>query len=145
MPLDAVALPFDRWWVSPRHLAPVVLAVSCTESAGDDVLRLAVSFHVPGLIVVGPKAAQRRFPQLQDKGLLFATVRRSVLVDGVDGPSLAPQVTHQAMHDDARTNIAIALTAAEKGAAVANYCEVTDLIKDAQGRAAGRRRARPAA
>ncbi len=40
------------------------------------------------------------------------------------------------MHDDARTNIAIALTAAEKGAAVANYCEVTGLIKE-NGRAAG--------
>ena len=37
------------------------------------------------------------------------------------------------MHDDARTNIAIALTAAEKGAAVANYCEVTSLLKDAGG------------
>ena len=41
------------------------------------------------------------------------------------------------MHDDARTNIAIALTAAEKGAAVANYCEVTSLLKDAGGRAEG--------
>ena len=41
------------------------------------------------------------------------------------------------MHDDARTNIAIALTAAEKGAAVANYCEVTSLLKDAGGRAQG--------
>ena len=68
---------------------------------------------------VGPKAAQRRFPQLQDKGLLFATV------------------FHEAMHDDARTNVAIALTAAERGAAVANYCEVTSLVKDAQGRAEG--------
>ena len=41
------------------------------------------------------------------------------------------------MHDDARTNIAIALTAAEKGAAVANYCEVTSLLKDSGGRAEG--------
>ena len=62
---------------------------------------------------------------------------RRPLVDGVDGPSFAPQVFHEAMHDDARTNIAIALTAAEKGAAVANYCEVTSLLKDAGGRAEG--------
>ena len=60
---------------------------------------------------------------------------RRPLVDGVDGPSFAPQVFHEAMHDDARTNLAIALTAAEKGAAVANYCEVTSLLKDAGGRA----------
>ena len=62
---------------------------------------------------------------------------RRPLVDGVDGPSFAPQVFHEAMHDDARTNLAIALTAAEKGAAVANYCEVTSLLKDAGGRAEG--------
>ena len=62
---------------------------------------------------------------------------RRPLVDGVDGPSFAPQVFHEAMHDDARTNIAIALTAAEKGAAVANYCEVTSLLKDSGGRAEG--------
>ena len=62
---------------------------------------------------------------------------RRPLVDGVDGPSFAPQVFHEAMHDDARTNIAIALTAAEKGAAVANYCEVTSLLKDEGGRAEG--------
>ena len=61
---------------------------------------------------------------------------RRPLVDGVDGPSFAPQVFHEAMHDDARTNLAIALTAAERGAAVANYCEVTGLIKE-NGRAAG--------
>ena len=39
------------------------------------------------------------------------------LVDGVEGPAFAPQVFHEAMHDDARTNLAIALTAAERGAA----------------------------
>jgi glycerol-3-phosphate dehydrogenase len=59
------------------------------------------------------------------------------LVDGVEGPAFAPQVFHEAMHDDARTNVAIALTAAKKGAAVANYCEVTSLLKDAGGRAQG--------
>ena len=62
---------------------------------------------------------------------------RRPLVDGVDGPSFAPQVFHEAMHDDARTNLAIALTAAEKGAAVANYCEVTSLLKNSGGRAEG--------
>ena len=34
------------------------------------------------------------------------------------------------MHDDSRTNLAIALTAAQYGATMANYCEVTDLLHE---------------
>ena len=34
------------------------------------------------------------------------------------------------MHDDSRTNLAIALTAAQYGATVANYCEVIDLMHE---------------
>ena len=115
-----IALPFDRWFVSPppfgHPLFSLFPVLSPLVTTFYDSLS---SFTCPPSFVVGPKAAQRRFPQLQDKGLLFATV------------------FHEAMHDDARTNIAIALTAAEKGAAVANYCEVTSLLKDAGGRAEG--------
>ena len=75
-----IALPFDRWWVTPPpfghslfSLFPVLspLVVKFYDSLS--------SFTCPPSFVVGPKAAQRRFPQLQDKGLLFATVRCGVL------------------------------------------------------------------
>ena len=36
-------------------------------------------------------------------------------------------------HNDARMNVALAMTAAYHGAAVANHCEVTDLIKNDDG------------
>ena len=41
------------------------------------------------------------------------------------------------MHNDARTNVAIALTAAEKGAVIANYVEATALVEDGAGRVVG--------
>mmetsp|Transcript_22196 Transcript_22196/g.68049 ORF Transcript_22196/g.68049 Transcript_22196/m.68049 type:complete len:453 (-) Transcript_22196:903-2261(-) len=114
-----IALPFDRWWVSPAPFGhPLFSLFPVLSPLVTTFYDSLSSFTCPPSFVVGPKAAQRRFPQLQDKGLLFATV------------------FHEAMHDDARTNIAIALTAAERGAAVANYCEVTGLIKE-NGRAAG--------
>jgi glycerol-3-phosphate dehydrogenase len=115
-----IALPFDRWFVSPPPFGHGLFALFPLLSP------LVVKFYdglsgftCPSSFVVGPKAAQRRFPQLRQRSLLFATV------------------FHEAMHDDARTNIAIALTAAEQGAAVANYCEVTELVKDSNGRASG--------
>ena len=39
-------------------------------------------------------------------------------------------IFYEGQHDDARTNLAIAMTSAQYGAAMANYVEVTRLIKD---------------
>ena len=70
-----IALPFDRWWVSPppfgHPLFSLFPVLSPLVTTFYDSLS---SFTCPPSFVVGPKAAQRRFPQLQDKGLLFATV-----------------------------------------------------------------------
>ena len=46
-------------------------------------------------------------------------------------------VFYEAQHNDARTNLAIAMTAAEKGAAIANYCEMIDTIKSEDGKVVG--------
>jgi glycerol-3-phosphate dehydrogenase len=47
------------------------------------------------------------------------------------------QSIYQGQHNDSRTNTCIALTAAEEGAAVANYVEMIDLITDESGKAIG--------
>lgn len=47
------------------------------------------------------------------------------------------QSIEQGQHNDSRTNTCIALTAAEEGAAVANYVEMIGLIKDETGKAIG--------
>lgn len=67
---------------------------------------------------VGRRRALERYPMLQSKGL-----RGGVLY-------------YDGQFDDARMNVALALTAAEQGATVANYVEVEELTKEA-GRLSG--------
>ena len=47
------------------------------------------------------------------------------------------QVFYEGMHNDSRTNLAIALSAAEAGAAIANYVEMTEVLLRPDGVAAG--------
>ncbi len=61
---------------------------------------------------VGREEALKRFPMLQKEGL-----RGAVLY-------------YDGQFDDARMNVALALTAAQEGAAVANHLEVTKLLKE---------------
>jgi glycerol-3-phosphate dehydrogenase len=66
-----------------------------------------------------PARAKRKFPQLANNHIKYCSI------------------FYEGMHDDARTNLAIAQTAAREGASIANYCEVVDLSRDAQGRVVG--------
>jgi glycerol-3-phosphate dehydrogenase len=60
-------------------------------------------------------------------------------------PTLSPErvvgafIYYDAQTDDARLTLAVARTAADHGAVVANHCEVVELLKDADGRACGAR------
>jgi len=53
-----------------------------------------------------------QFPQLSETEIKFVAV------------------FFEAQHNDSRTNVAIAMTAAEKGAHIANYCEVNKILVD---------------
>ena len=46
-------------------------------------------------------------------------------------------VFYEGQHDDSRTNLAIAQTAAREGAAIANYCNVVELLRDNAGKVHG--------
>jgi glycerol-3-phosphate dehydrogenase len=72
---------------------------------------LAGRANLAGSRFVGPKEALTRFPMLRREGL-----RGGVLY-------------YDGQFDDARMNVALALTAAREGAAVANHLEVTGLLK----------------
>ena len=61
--------------------------------------------------LIGKPDAEKRFPMLRSEGLRGAVEY------------------HDGQFDDARMNVALALTAAEHGAVIANHVEVTDLIK----------------
>ena len=59
--------------------------------------------------------SERKFPQLANNRIKYCSV------------------FYEGMHDDARTNLAIAQTAAKFGANIVNYCEVTQFVKDKDG------------
>ena len=76
---------------------------------------------------VGPAESSRRLPAL--------AARR-----GGDGRRLKGSVLYyDGQFDDARLNVALAMTAAAAGAAACNYVEVVGLIKDEGGRVVGAR------
>lgn len=74
--------------------------------------RLAGKANLQPSRFLGPTAAKKQFPMLKGEGLRGAVV----YYDG--------------QFDDARMNLAIVLTAAEQGAAVANHVEVKGLTKE---------------
>jgi glycerol-3-phosphate dehydrogenase len=108
-----IAIPFDQWHVSPPPfghklfgffpiLAPIVLKFY-------DSLSM---FTCPPSYIMRPKEAKEKFPQLADRTIKYCAV------------------FYEAQHNDARTNIAIAMSAAEKGAVISNYVEMMDVIRD---------------
>mmetsp|Transcript_13446 Transcript_13446/g.37839 ORF Transcript_13446/g.37839 Transcript_13446/m.37839 type:complete len:786 (+) Transcript_13446:154-2511(+) len=108
-----IAMPFTEWHISPppfKHplfglfpiLAPPVLKIYDSLSY----------FQCPPSFIMTTKKAREVFPQLEEKDLKYCAV------------------FYEAQHNDARTNVAIAMTAAEKGAAITNYVEMVDTIKD---------------
>jgi glycerol-3-phosphate dehydrogenase len=76
-------------------------------------------FTCPPSYVLGTKSAKVAFPQLLYN---HAETGRPYI------RYLA--VFYEAMHNDARTNLAIAMSAAQYGAVMCNYTKVVDLIKD---------------
>ena len=108
-----IAIPFDRWHVSPPPfdhwlygffpvLAPAVLKFY-------DALSF---FQCPPSYIMTARTAETTFPQLDCKNIRYCAV------------------FYEAQHNDARTNIAIALSAIEHGAVVANYVEMTKVVTD---------------
>lgn len=116
-----IAIPFDRWHVSPPPfghalygffpiLAPFVLKFY-------DALSW---FQCPPSYIMTPSRIAQTFPQLDSSKLIYCAV------------------FYEAIHNDARTNLAIAMTAATKGADIVNYVEMVDTITDeTSGKAIG--------
>lgn len=76
-------------------------------------------FTCPSSFIMGPKRAREAFPQLNEKDIKYCAV------------------FYEGQHNDARTNLAIALSAAEKGAHIANYVEMTGAIEGEDGKVVG--------
>lgn len=107
-----IAVPISSWisWPPPFghpifSIAPLVLPA---------VFKLYDSlsgFTCPPSHIMSKSRARRKFPQLDEE------------VNYV-------QVFYEGQHNDSRTALSIALSAAEEGATVSNYIEMTDVIFD---------------
>jgi len=115
-----IVVPFTEWYISPPPfghwlfsffpvLAPIVFTFYDSLS----------SFSCPSSYIMGKQTAHDLFPQLNEKQLKYAAV------------------FYEAQHNDARTCIAIAMTAAQKGANIANYVEMTGTIFDTNQKVIG--------
>ncbi|KAG8800779.1 mitochondrial glycerol-3-phosphate dehydrogenase [Serendipita sp. 399] len=93
-------LPVYKWWQLPYYYAGCKMY---------DLL--AGHQNISASYLMSHSKAIEAFPMLQARGLVGAVV----YYDG--------------MHNDARMNIALIMTAVKHGAAVANYVEVTKLLK----------------
>lgn len=118
----AIACPFTTWYKVDKEgryplkqwlfaffpvLAPVVMKFYDALSG----------FSCPSSYILTANAAKTSFPQLKQVH--------------EDGSKLKYcSVFYEAKHNDARTNLAIALTAAQKGAHICNYIEAVELITE---------------
>ena len=111
-----IVCPFTEWHIWPPPfghwlfgffplLAPVVFKFYDGLSG----------FTCPSSYVMGPARSRDKFPQLNEREIKYCAV------------------FYEGQHNDSRTNLAIALSAAEKGADVANYVEMIDAIFDDDG------------
>ncbi|PPR01048.1 hypothetical protein CVT24_000602, partial [Panaeolus cyanescens] len=105
-----IMLPIYKYWQVPYYLAGCKMY---------DVL--AGKENMESSYVMSKGKALETFPMLKSDGLVGAVV----YYDG--------------QHNDSRMNIALIMSAVKHGATVANYCEVTELHKDQNGKLNGAR------
>eukprot|EP00466_Bigelowiella_natans_P006336 jgi/Bigna1/89985/estExt_fgenesh1_pg.C_590113 len=109
MPL---AVPIDRWfiWPPPMNCPPAAFGPLGVYWIFFKFYDLLAKFSCPPSFAMSKSRLLREFPQLSHS-LKYA------------------MVFYEGQHNDSRTNIAIALTAAENGATVLNHAEVAKLHK----------------
>jgi glycerol-3-phosphate dehydrogenase len=114
-----IAIPIKSWVSWPPPFGHPLFAISPIVLPAVFKFYDSMSgFTCPPSHIMGRKRAMRKFPQLDEDAKYF-------------------QVFYEGSHNDARTATYLALTAAEEGAAVANYVEMIDLIRDNNGKAVG--------
>mmetsp|Transcript_44028 Transcript_44028/g.125591 ORF Transcript_44028/g.125591 Transcript_44028/m.125591 type:complete len:788 (+) Transcript_44028:64-2427(+) len=117
-----IAVPLDKWiiWPAPFDYPPAALGpltgMFVIFFKFYDALGL---WSAPSSYVMSSARATQEFPQMDGKRMKYVSV------------------FYEGAHNDARTNISIALTAAAHGACVVNYAKVNSILFDAKGVACG--------
>lgn len=108
-----LVVPFYAWHLNPPPLGEPLFAFFPVLAPMTFKVYDALSlFTCPSSYILTQKKALECFPQLKMENFKYASV------------------FFEAQHNDARTNLAIALTAADRGADIANYVEMMDLVFD---------------
>mmetsp|Transcript_72426 Transcript_72426/g.158014 ORF Transcript_72426/g.158014 Transcript_72426/m.158014 type:complete len:600 (+) Transcript_72426:3-1802(+) len=117
-----VAVPMDRWflWPAPFNYWPAALGPATGMFIFFFKFYDALSnWSAPGSYVMSARRAREEFPQMDADRMKYVVV------------------FYEGAHNDARTNLAIAMTAAQHGACVANYAKVDGIVFDDKGMAVG--------
>jgi len=108
-----IVCPFTEWNIWPPPFGhPIFSFFPVLAPAVFKFYDALSQFTCPPSYIMTKKEARTKFPQLSDQDIKYCAV------------------FYEGQHNDARTNIAIALSAAEKGAHIANYVEMTEGIFD---------------
>ncbi|CAE8632852.1 unnamed protein product, partial [Polarella glacialis] len=117
-----IAVPLDKWiiWPPPFDYPPAALG----PATGLFVVFFKVydalgSWAAPSSYVMSPRRAREEFPQMDTERMKYVSV------------------FYEGAHNDARTNLAIAMTAAMYGSCITNYAKVEEILFDDKGVASG--------
>jgi len=116
-----IAVPLTKWliWPPPFNYPPAVFGPLGLFPLFFKFYDALSGYNCPPSHIMSTSRARRKFPQLAVNDIKYCSV------------------FYEGQHDDARTNLSIALTAAKNGASIANYCDVIKLIKDSHGKVIG--------
>jgi len=105
-----IAVPIEKWVSWPPPMGhPLFAAAGLMLPLVFKFYDSLSSFSCPSSYVLSKRRALKLFPQLDSPRMKYT------------------QVFYEGMHNDARTCLSIALTAAESGATIGNYVEVVSL------------------
>jgi glycerol-3-phosphate dehydrogenase len=112
-----IAVPLDRWFIWPPPFAypPAALGPLGLFPLFFKFYDALSGFNCPPSHVMNRQRALRKFPQLANNLIKYCSV------------------FYEGMHDDARTNLAVAQTAAKEGAIILNYAVVTRFLRASDG------------
>lgn len=108
-----IAVPLTKWIISPPPFGypPASLGPLGLFPLFFKFYDALSGFSSPPSHIMTRKRARRKFPQLRVSEMIYCPI------------------FYEGQHDDSRTNLAIAQTAAKRGACIVNYCNVTALLR----------------
>ena len=116
-----IAVPLTKWiiWPPPFGYPPAALGPLGLFSLFFWFYDSLSGFSCPPSHIMTKSRARRKFPQLANNKIIYSSV------------------FYEGQHDDSRTNLAIAQTAALEGADMVNYCSMISVVKNDLGRTVG--------